>query len=98
MSTSKVTLPRFELGQVVVTPRAESALRACGQTVESILARHQAGDWGDASEVERQCNEEGVSRHYNVVSRYRTRDGENITITTRADRACTMVHLGPTNG
>lgn len=97
MSTSKAMLPLFEIGEVVVTTRAELALRAWGQTVDMLLARHQAGDWGDASELERQCNDEGIVRRYNLVSHFRSPSGEKITITTRGDRMCTMVHLEPTN-
>jgi len=98
MSTSKATLPRFEIGEVVVTSRAEMALRAWGLPLDSLLARHQAGDWGDVSELERQCNDEGILRRYNLVSHFRTPSGELIMITTRADRSYTMVHLGPAGG
>jgi len=85
--------PRFELGQVVVTPRAGEVLAQWGQTAEELLERHQSCDWGDITEEERQINEFAVSRAMNVVSCYTTPGGDQLTVFTRADRAYTLVHL-----
>jgi hypothetical protein len=52
---------RFCLGKVVATPGALTALQSAGERVESRLARHQSGDFGeldsqDVSEQTRPCS------------------------------------------
>jgi proteasome lid subunit RPN8/RPN11 len=55
MSAKSIPVAKFRLGHIVSTPNALSRL-----TNEDILMgiqRHQAGDWGDVSEEDRQENE-----------------------------------------
>ncbi len=85
---------KFELGYVVVTSTAADVLHRWGKSVESVLARHQAGDWGDLSEELRQLNERALTERMNVVSVYEAPDGKLLNIFTRADRTLTLVHLG----
>ncbi len=84
---------KFQLGEVVVTPRASQALAASAQTLDELLARHQSGDWGEVTAAERQLNDEGIDQRFNLVSNYRTCRGERLTVVTRADRGSTFVHL-----
>jgi len=86
---------KFDLGQVVVTPRVSSALEQCGLTVDVLLARHQAGDWGDVSDVEKRMNDDAVGAKFNLISNYVTSSGENVRVFTKADRSCTHVHITP---
>lgn len=86
---------KLELGQVVVTPRAKETLKAWGCAVEKILARHQAGDWGDISENERKLNDEGIDNHLDVVSSYSSNNGSQVTVFTKSDRSYTLVHVSP---
>lgn len=85
----------FQLGEVIVTPRAMQALAESALSLEDLLARHQSGDWGDISAAERRLNDEGVAQRFNLVSTYRTRHGDRLTVVTRADRGSTFVHLAP---
>jgi hypothetical protein len=86
---------KFQLGEVLVTPRASQALAASSQSLDELLARHQSGDWGDVSAAERRLNDEGIAKRFNLVSNYRTRGGERLMVVTRADRGSTFVHLAP---
>jgi hypothetical protein len=84
---------KFQLGVVIVTPRATQALAESALSLDDLLARHQSGDWGDISAAERRLNDEGVAQRFNLVSTYRTRRGDRLTVVTRADRGSTFVHL-----
>ncbi len=84
----------FAIGRVVVTPKASEALRACGQSADDLLSRHQSGDWGDASEGEQCLNKDGFSRG-SIVSVYVTSGGIKLRVFTKADRSCTLIHVDP---
>ncbi len=85
---------KFDLGNVVVTSTAVEALRAWGQTLPWLLARHQSGDWGELSDDLRSFNDQAIERRMNVISVYRTPAGKPLNVFTRADRTLTLVHLG----
>lgn len=86
---------KFDLGRVVVTPTANQALLADGQSADLVLSRHQAGDWGEVSEHERELNDQAINSRANVLSIYKTRAGQRVTIVTKADRSMTLVHVDP---
>lgn len=86
---------KFELGTVVVTPRAEQLLERQGWTVEKLLARHQAGDWGDVSAAEWRVNDEGIDQALNLVSTYVLDGRQRLSVVTKGDRSATIVHLAP---
>lgn len=87
--------PRLPLGEVLATARVAEALEAAGASLDAYLARHQEGDWGDVSAMQRQLNEEGFDGQGNVTSVYALPDGQRLTIFTRGDRLHTLVHLAP---
>ncbi len=85
----------FSLGQVVVTPTACQVLSGCGKTAEDLLARHQQGDWGEISPLERKINDDGVASSMSIISSYSVPGGHQLNVFTRGDRSCTFVHLVP---
>jgi len=85
---------KFDLGQVIITPTAADALAAAGQTADAILARHQAGDWGDVGQQERTVNEQGLAEGLNLVSVYAA-GNQRISVVTKGDRLLTLVHVDP---
>lgn len=89
------TPARFQLGQVVVTPRALETLEAAEQTLDELLARHQSADWGNVSPAQRALNEQGISGDCNLTSTYVLSTGQRLTVFTRGDRTHTLVHLAP---
>ncbi len=86
---------RFPLGEVLATPRALEALNAARITLDELLDRHLAGDWGDISPAQRRVNDAGISAFCNLASAYVLPDGQRLTIFTRGDRTHTLVHLAP---
>jgi hypothetical protein len=86
---------RFDIGEIIVTPAATDALVANGLTLDDLLARHRAGDWGDVSEQVREVNERGLIEQFNLQSTYRMPDGRRLVVVTHRDRTTTMVHLAP---
>ena len=85
--------PKFEAGEVVITPAASAALEAGGHKLDDLLARHQAGDWGDVSEQVRAGNERGLVERFNLQSAYVVPSGQRLVVVTNRDRTLTMVHL-----
>jgi hypothetical protein len=86
---------RFEVGEIVITPAASDALAANGQTLDELLERHRAGDWGEVSEQVRSVNERGLVERFNLHSTYVMPDGRRIVVVTNCQRTATMIHLDP---
>ena len=84
---------KFETGRVVVTPAAAAALAAEGKSIDDVLARHRAGDWGDVSQQLRTINDRGLVECFNLQSAYAVPDGGRLVVVTNRDRTLTMVHL-----
>jgi hypothetical protein len=86
---AKPCLAKFRLGHIVSTPNALSQL-----SNEDILAgiqRHQAGDWGDVDEHDRQANDRALIEDTRLLSVYHTAAGVKYWIITEADRSLTTV-------
>jgi hypothetical protein len=76
---------------MVATPNALAQL-----TQDDILRglqRHQAGDWGDMDEHDRQENELSLKSGFRLLSVYRAANGVKFWIITEADRSATTVLL-----
>jgi hypothetical protein len=86
-------MPKFEVGQIVITPAASAALESIGYTVEDLLVRHQSGDWGDVSLHERNVNEQGLVEQFNLQSAYAVQEDLRLVVCTNRDRTVTTVHV-----
>jgi hypothetical protein len=84
---------KFEVGKVIVTRAASAALEGSGQTLAELLARHQAGDWGDVADHVRAFNERALVEKFNLQSVYNGGHGQRLVVATNRQRAVTMVHL-----
>lgn len=62
--------PLFALGELVVTPAAQHALRQAAVPLGELLDRHQRGDWGQVDEIDRRQNELGVRMRLRIRSAY----------------------------
>ena len=82
---------KFELGQTVTTPGASEKLNT--EDVFEALRRHQAGDWGDLPEEDKEMNEQAVENGQRIFSRYEDRDSTLFYVITEADRSVTTVLL-----
>ena len=63
------------------------------RTGVELYQRHQAGDWGDVSEHDRQENELSLKQGFRLLSVYRAASGVKFWIITEADRSATTVLL-----
>lgn len=91
MSTTSYAVAKFKLGKIVTTPNALSQL-----TLEDLLVgigRHQAGDWGNVDEHDRQANELALIKGKRLWSVYHAANGVKFWIITEADRSATTVLL-----
>jgi len=84
--------PQFPLGNVVVTGNVVAALKGKTKVLEWMLARHQSGDWGNASDDDKLSNDATVRGNV-LRSAYRTDEGMEFWVITDADRKFTTVML-----
>jgi hypothetical protein len=89
MSAIALPIAKFRLGKIVSTPNALAQL-----SQDDILAgiqRHQAGDWGEMDEHDRQENESALQNGFRLISVYRSAGGVKFWLITEADRSVTTV-------
>ena len=89
----QVPAAKFELGQLVATPGALSALEEAGQDAVEFVSRHASGDWGDLSEEDRNENEFSLAHGFRLLSSYKLRNGTKLWIISEADRSSTTLLL-----
>ncbi len=83
----------LELGFVVATPGALQALEDAHERSEVLLARHEAGDWGEVGAEDWEENELSVREGFRILSAYTLSTGVKIWIITEADRSATTILL-----
>ena len=84
----------FPLGQMCITA---SIAHGCNeneyfrQFVQSCLARHARGDWGDLSENDRKENEWSLKNGERLLSSYNHPDHRKVWVITERDRSVTTI-------
>lgn len=89
--TMLTAFPLFQLGELFITPGAQSILTP--EITRDLLRRHQHGDWGDLSEADKLENEFSVPRALRIFSAYRIGEGDRVYVITEADRSATTILL-----
>lgn len=84
---------KFELGQLVMTPGADLAMRSAHQVPPEFLLRHLHGDWGDLCAEDRRENERALRVGSRLLSTYRTRTDDKLWVITEWDRSATTLLL-----
>lgn len=84
----KTSLPKFPLGQVVITANASQYLGPVA--VHDALRRHAAGDWGDICPEDACENELSLKQNFRLHSAYGTGE-RRFWIITEADRSVTTI-------
>ena len=79
----------FPLGKVVITPNALDQLSPAD--IQRGLQRHQAGDWGELDEEDRQENDTALRTGLRLLSAYPADKGVTFWIITEADRSVTTL-------
>ena len=91
MSTKALPIAKFRLGRIVATPNALAKLTQ--EDILLALQRHQAGDWGDVDEADREANERALLEGTRLLSVYSSAAGVKFWIITERDRSVTTVLL-----
>lgn len=84
-------VPKFALGQVVITTNALSHLEM--PEIEAAVHRHAHGDWGDVCPDDKKENELSLTSGLRLLSAYQAQNGVRFWIITEADRSSTTVLL-----
>ncbi len=84
--------PKFKLGKIVATPGALKVLKDAGVNPISLVARHQAGDWGKICEEDTEANNQAIENERDKDKRQRVMSvylvgNETIYIITEHDRS-----------
>ncbi|QXW20355.1 hypothetical protein KXJ72_17465 (plasmid) [Comamonas aquatica] len=85
-------LPKFPLGQLVITPGASNALDGDHISARSFLQRHSACDWGDVCEEDKEANDSALQNNTRLLSVYHKKDIKFYVITEH-DRSMTTILL-----
>jgi hypothetical protein len=91
--SAEVSFPiaKFRLGRIVATPNALAKLTQ--PDILTAIQRHQAGDWGDIGDDDREENELSLREGFRLFSVYHSFSGVKFWVITEADRSTTTVLL-----
>lgn len=92
VSGARVT-PLFPLGHLLITPGAQTLLKAMALPSLTFLNRHCYGDWGDISADDFQANQNALIEGSRLLSAYDLGDEHRLWIITEADRSTTTLLL-----
>lgn len=84
--------PLFSLGSCYITPDIQALLEEFSYPIDTLIARHQSGDWGDVCRYDKKENKFALKHDLRLFSSYViTLNDETITIwiITEADRSST---------
>lgn len=85
-------LPKFPLGQLVITLGAKAALNGDHSTAHSFLQRHSACDWGDLCDEDKEANNIALQHGQRLFSAYH-KDDTKFYVITEHDRSVTTLLL-----
>lgn len=80
-----VTTPKFQIAKTLITPGAQEALAATGESpLAFIFGRHAKGDWGLVDADDAAANDEALKDGSRLLSAYKLKDGTKIWVITEA--------------
>jgi hypothetical protein len=91
MSARACPTAKFRLGHIVSTPNALQSLTS--DDMLTAIARHQAGDWGDLDEKDRQANDQALVNGTRILSVYHAANGKKFWLITESNRKVTTILL-----
>ena len=89
MNAPNIHIALFPLGRIVSTPNALG--RLAQEDILTAIQHHQAGDWGDLCDEDRQANDRALTHGGRLFSVYCTGSGTKFWVITEADRSATTV-------
>jgi hypothetical protein len=81
---------RFPLGHVVASRGALEVMQSLGIHPAVLLAQHQAGQWGELDDQDKQANEDALLEGGRILSAYGTGESRLLVI-TEASRSSTWI-------
>ena len=88
-----MTERKFELGMVVATYGAISALEESGEEPKKFLELHQSGNWGQVCAEDWHENEVSLKQGFRLLSSYKLKTGATLWLITESDRTSTCLLL-----
>ncbi len=88
--------PLFSLGSCYITPGIQALLEEFQFNINTLIASHHSGDWGDLCQDDKKENDFALKNNLRIFSSYLiTLNNESIKIwiITEADRSSTTVLL-----
>lgn len=82
---------KFALGKIAVTYGVEAEIPQ--PEIDSALARHHFGDWGEVDDERRLQNEHSLQEGLELISAYTSSAGVNFLVITEHDRSITSIIL-----
>lgn len=79
-----VTTPKFQLSRLLITPGAQQALAATGESPWTFLSQHSCGRWGIVDADDAAANDEALKDGSRLLSAYKLKDGTKIWVITEA--------------
>ncbi len=89
--SDSIERPKLTFGHVVITPGAGETLSH--DEIQSAIARHILGDWGEVCRKGWELNNKAVREGCKVLSRYQSGNGRTFWIITEWDRSVTTILL-----
>ncbi len=81
-----VTTPKFQISRLLITPGAQDAFVATGESpMAFIFGRHAKSDWGDVDAEDAALNDEALKDGSRLLSAYHLKDGTKIWVITAAE-------------
>jgi hypothetical protein len=94
--TISISMPRFNVGMVSITPGAQNLLESLGIEPQTLINRHRCGDWGDIHPEDRELgvNEQALASGARILSVYKLGPEQEAVwvITDAATTACPDCH------
>lgn len=76
--------PRFDPGQIVMTPGAIEALANNNELVSTFIVKHASGDWGKLDACDQRENDKALKTGLRILSAYELPKGDTIWVITEA--------------
>ena len=92
-SVLSVCRPRFQAGQLLMTPSVSDLVQHGALNLMNYLRRHLSGDWGDLSDSDRRANDAALRDGGQLLSAYQVTPTVRVWIITEANRQATTALL-----
>ncbi len=89
MNPIKTPMALFRLGRILSTPNALAKID--NEDILAAIQKHQAGDWGDLDQKDREANDRALEEGTRLLSIYHSARRIKFWIITEADRSATTV-------